>query len=434
MNPKRDGYAGIWFELGQKSEYGDKYSGGLGTYTAKHVPMAIYAPQVNKTFFTYGGTRSPGERHLLVMASSYDHERHVVPRPTLVHDKQGVDDPHDNGSLCIAEDGHVWVFVSGRGRKRPGFKYRSRAPFNVDDFELVSEEEMTYPQPWWFEGEGFVHLFTKYTGLRELYWNRSTPDGRTWNEHRKLAGMGGHYQTSRQRGRHLITAFNLHPEGDCDRRTNLYFVQSDDLGKTWRTVTGEPIDTPMTDPRCAALVRDYRSEGRLVYMKDIAFDREGRPVILCVVSSHHQPGPQGDPRMWTVVHWTGSEWVFHEVTRSSHNYDTGSLDVADDVWRVIGPTEPGPQTWGGGGELAIWISADQGVTWQRERQLTCASELNHNYVRRPIGAAEEFDAFWSDGSPDELTPSRLYFTNRSGSAVWRLPTSMAGDQAEPERL
>ena len=31
------GYRGIWYTLGQvESEYGDKYSGGLGTYTVKH--------------------------------------------------------------------------------------------------------------------------------------------------------------------------------------------------------------------------------------------------------------------------------------------------------------------------------------------------------------------------------------------------------------
>ena len=52
---KDDGYRGIWFTLGQKSEFGDKYSGGLGTYTANHVPMAIYAKEANKTFFVYGG-------------------------------------------------------------------------------------------------------------------------------------------------------------------------------------------------------------------------------------------------------------------------------------------------------------------------------------------------------------------------------------------
>lgn len=35
-----NGFRGTWFDLEQKSEFGSKYSGGLDTYTANHVPMA----------------------------------------------------------------------------------------------------------------------------------------------------------------------------------------------------------------------------------------------------------------------------------------------------------------------------------------------------------------------------------------------------------
>ena len=430
---KETGYRGIWFTLGQFSDYGDKYSGGLGTYTAKHVPLAIYAPEVNKTFFVYGGSLA-GQRHLLAMAAYFDHERRLVPRPTIVHDKGGVDDPHDNPSLALAEDGHLWVFVSGRGRRRPGFKYRSLAPYSVAAFELVSEEEMTYPQPWWVAGQGFLHLFTKYTGVRELYWN-SSPDGRRWSEQQKLAGMGGHYQISRQDGGRIITAFNMHPEGDVDRRTNLYFAQTDDMGRTWRTAAGEPLITPMSDPHCAALVRDFQAEGRLVYMKDIALDRQGNPVILVVTSADYQPGPGGDPRIWTLAHWRGDGWQFYEVTRSSHNYDMGSLYIeAEGPWRIIGPTEPGPQQHGTGGEMALWLSQDQGQTWHKERHITRNSRLNHTYARRPVNAQPDFYALWADGNPDAMSPSRLYFTNSTGDQVWILPETIAGDFAEPELL
>ena len=426
-----DGYRGIWFTLGQVSEHGDKYSGGLGTYTAKHVPLAVYSEKAEKTFFVYGGAKQ-GRRHLLAMASYYDHRRGVVPRPTIVHDKGGVNDPHDNPSIALDEHGHVWVFVSGRGRHRPGFKYRSVEPLSVDRFELVAEEEMTYPQPWWIDGKGFLYLFTKYTGVRELYWNTS-PDGRQWTPHQKLAGMGGHYQTSNRRGERVVTAFNMHPGGHPDKRTNLYFVQSDDLGHTWRTADGTPVDTPMTDPHCSALVRDFQAEGRLVYMKDVNFDSEGNPVILVVTAAYHEPGPIGDPRIWTIVHWDGRQWRFHEVTRSTHNYDMGSLYVeSDGTWRIIGPTEPGPQRHGTGGEMAVWTSPDQGKTWTKERDVTAASRFNHAYARRPVDAQPDFYAFWADGNPDELSPSHLYFTNRDGDRVWRLPYDMTGDFAKPE--
>lgn len=431
---KADGYKGIWFTLGQQCEYGDKYSGGLGTYTAKHVPLAVYAPEADKTFFVYGGTTGPEDRYLLIMAAYYDHKTGTVPKPTIVHDKEGVNDPHDNGSILIDEQGHVWVFVSGRGRKRMGFKYRSVEPYSVNAFERITEEEMTYPQPWVIPGKGILHCFTKYTKGRELYWETSA-DGRTWTEDRKLAGMGGQYQTTRQRDGRVITAFNYHPGGTVDKRTNLYYVETSDFGESWRTASGEVLQTPLVDVHNPALIRDYEAEKRRVYMKDIDFDAKGHPVILVITSSDYQPGPTGDPRIWTLVRWTGTEWTFTEVAKSDHNYDMGSLYIEPDgLWRIIAPTETGPQPWGTGGEMALWLSRDDGATWTKERDITQNSPRNHAYARRPVNAHPDFYAFWADGNPDTLSESHLYFTNKNGDQVWELPYEMSEDAAKPKAL
>lgn len=424
-----DGYRGIWFTLGQFSEYGDKYSGGLGTYTANHVPIAVYAPEAEKTFFVYGGARQ-GERHLLIMASYYDHKTGLVPRPAIVHDKQGVNDPHDNPSLCIDERGYLWIFISGRGRGRPGFIYRSAEPYSIDRFDFVWEGEITYPQPRWIPGNGFLHMFTQYTRGRELYWSVS-PDGRDWTEPRKMAGIGGHYQTTHQIGDRVISAFNMHPDGNVDRRTNLYFLQTDDMGATWRNVRGEPVDTPLTTPYNDALVRDYWSEERMIYIHDLDLDDQGRPVILYTTGAHHQPGPIGDPRWWTIARWDGNDWQYAEICPANHNYSTGSIYLEGDVWRVIGPTDPGPQPFSCGGEVAIWTSRDHGQTWTKERDVTVGSPRNHQYVRRPINAHPDFYAFWADGDPDAFGESHLYFCNRAGDRVWRLPYDMTEDYAQP---
>jgi len=431
---KADGYKGIWFTLGQKCEYGDKYSGGLGTYTAKHIPLAVYAPKADKTFFVYGGTTGPEARYLLIMASYYDHKTGTVPKPTIVHDKEGVNDPHDNGSILIDEEGYVWVFVSGRGRKRMGFKYRSTEPYSVDAFERITEEEMTYPQPWLIPGKGILHCFTKYTKGRELYWETS-PDGRTWSEDRKLAGMGGHYQITREQNGRVIAAFNYHPGGTPDTRTNIYFVQTSDFGETWRTASGEILQTPLVDVHNPALVRDYEAEGRLVYIKDANFDANGNPVILAITSANYQPGPIGDPRIWTLVRWTGTEWTFTEITRSDHNYDMGSLYIEPEgIWRIIAPTEPGPQKWGTGGEMVLWLSKDDGNSWEKVRDITKNSPRNHAYARRPVNAHPDFYAFWADGNPDAFSESHLYFTNKNGDQVWELPYDMTEDMAKPKAL
>ena len=448
IKPKDDGYRGIWFTLGQffdapygkgnwKSfwDYGDKYSGGLGTYTAKHVPIAIYAPEAKKTFFCYGGAKE-GKRYLYNMISYYDHETDRVPRPTIIHDKQGVNDPHDDSSLTIDEKGHIWVYVAGRGRVRPGFVYRSVKPYDIERFELVSSDEICYPQPWAIPGVGIFELFTKYTSGRELYWNFRKPDG-SRGEDQKLAAMEGQYQTSFRLGHRVITAFNRHPKHAPDRRTDLYYLETRDLGKTWQTIEGKTISPPLTDPKNPALVNAYSEDQRLVYLNSITLDGEGNPVILVVTSSDYRPGPQGDPRTWEVLHHKDGKWNIHNVTTSTHNYDTGPIWIeADGTWRIVGPTERGPQRWGGGGEVAVWISRDQGESWTKVRDVTRNSARNQSYVRKVFNAEPDspFAVLWADGHADKLSVSRLYFANRDGTIVRRLPYDMKGDFATPETV
>ena len=146
----------------------------------------------------------------------------------MVFNKQGVDDPHDNPSLLLDDDGYLWVFVSGRGQRRMGYKYRSTEPYSIDTFQQVREEEMTYPQPWFVPEKGIFHFFTKYTGRRELYFETSS-DGFEWCGDQKLAAIkrpedkqAGHYQVSDVRQNKLGTFFNCFHNGDVYRRPNLY--------------------------------------------------------------------------------------------------------------------------------------------------------------------------------------------------------------------
>ncbi len=463
---RADGYRGIWFTLGFKFEYGDKYSGGLGTYTANHQPMAVYAPAVNKTFFTWGGTPSRNRRQLVIMVSSYDHARGTVPRPVALYTDASVNDPHDDASLQIDRTGHIWVFKSGRGTRRPGIIFRSTRPYDIGEFECVARQEFTYPEIWHgpsadsisggsttpataADGEGFFLLFTKYFPgtkhgqARNLFWKTSA-DGRTWSEDRALAAFGGHYQTSGRwagtgtDGRRITkyaTFFNYHPESHVDRRTNLYYAQTIDAGKTWTTADGTPLALPLKNPDNPALLLDLKAQGKFMYTCDLNFDASGNPILLCVVSRAGEPGPKGDPREWTLLHWTGGRdgrWETRVIAQSDHNYDMGSIYVKGDEWRIIGPTEIGPQHYGAGGEIALWVSKDAGRTWARERRVTEGSELNHSYVRRPENASDPFFAFWADGNTSKLSESRLYFTNSDGSKVWRLPYEMSGDEASPE--
>jgi hypothetical protein len=433
QNLKADGYKGLWFKFGPLLEYGYKYSGGLGTFSSYHEPIAIYSAEARKTFFVYNGTTRADESHLQVMISYFDHRSHKVPRPVIVYDKMGVNDPQDNASLSIDSNGYIWVFISGRERTRPGLVFKSNQPYSIESFDKIMEGEFEFPQPWWLKDSCFILMHTKVKIGRDIYWSSST-DGKSWTASQELAGMGGHFQISNVYSKKLVTVFTYFPGGNLDKRTNLYLLQTDDIGKTWKTVDNKIIETPLTDIHNEAIIKDYESENKLVYINDLTFDSNGNPVILAIISRDFRPGPAGDPREWMIIHWKDNKWNFSKVCESGHNYDMGSLFIIDDEWRIIGSTEPGPQKYGTGGEMALWISKDEGASWVKAINITTNSVRNNSYARRPVNAQKNFYCYWVDGDADKHSISQLYFTNEKCNGVWVLPYEMKKDFEKPVRI
>ena len=438
-NKRMAGYRPIWFELNQKYEYGDKYSGALGTYTAKHHPLAIYSEAVDKTFFVYGGTKSPESKYLLCMIGEYDHSSGLISKPLIVCDKMGIDDPHDNPSILIDDQGYIWVFVSGRGRVRMGFKYKSKKPFSIDGFEKIITQEMTYPQPKKM-GSTFFNFFTKYTGVRQLYIEKSK-NGIQWSDNELLAAIpeqknekSGHYQISSQyQEKKIGTFFNRHPNGIVDRRTDLYYIESSDLGETWNTADQQPISIPVTEKNSPCKVEDYASLKKNIYLKDMVFDSNGRPICLYIRSNGHKPGPVSQPYEWCITKWNGFKWTTHSITTSDHNYDMGSLLFFKEDLYLIAPTAIGPQKWGVGGELQVWKSDDLGDHWIKEKDLTHKSKMNHSYVRKSENFKAPFIYFWANGDAHQFSKSELFFGNLNGE-IWKLPYSMEKEYELPQKI
>lgn len=438
-----DGYRGIWYmnqPTGDAHRY--KYSGGFATYPQQHAPISIYAKQAHRTFFVLGGSNgnvSESKDELVHLVGFFDHATRRVSRPVRLLNKR-TEDAHDNPVLSLDADGFLYVFSSAHGTSRPSYVWRSRRPYDIAEWDLLRTTNFSYPQPWFLpNAKQFLFLHTIYSNnQRGLHFSTST-GGRDWSDPVNLAHIEmGDYQVSWLDPRldRVATVFDMHPSAGragkgLNYRTNIYYLETRDAGRTWTDVSGQPVTLPLRDAKNPALILDYLSKDLNVYLKDLSFLTDGKPVILYLASKGYQPGPASGPFEWHTARWTGSAWDVRPFTTSDHNYDHGSLYIEQDrLWRVIAPTAPGPQPFATGGEMQLWLSRDQGRTWTREKRLTRGSRFNHTYARRPLNAHPDFYAIWADGNPLAPSPSSIYFSTRDGK-VFRLPESFTDPTAAP---
>lgn len=444
LQTKADGFKGIWYmNQASNDEYVYKYSGGLATYPANHRPFAIYCKAVDKTFFCFGGTDDTNST-LYHNVSYYDHRSGKVARPTILLDKNTTD-AHDNPVISVDDKGFVWIFSTSHGITRPSYIHKSKRAYDISEFETIHPTEVidgreqpftnfSYFQVYHVKGKGFIAMFTKYDkGNRVIGFNTSR-DGVRWNEWKVIAYIDkGHYQVSAEADGKVCIAFDYHPQAKgLNYRTNLYYLESSDFGRSWKTRSGEEVSLPLTQINNPALVHDFTTPGLNCYLLDIALNSKAEPAIMVVTSRGYQPGPENAPRQWRLFQYRNA-WEHSIVTTSDNNYDMGSIYFESPTEiKVIAPAIQGPQKYNPGGEVAIWASQDGGKSWQLERQLTKDSPRNHTYVRRPINAHPDFYAIWADGHGRQPSVSYLYFSNKSGT-TFRLPRTMPEAEAVPER-
>lgn len=459
--PPADGIQGIWYgnqPIG--APYAYKYSGGLATYPQQHEPIAIYDAASQRTYFVYGASstklapytaeKAPTMEHLgntIGCISYFDHKTRTFARPRQLYSRN-VLDPHENPVLCIDAEGYLVVFCPSHGNGRLSFILRSRKPRDISQFDLLAQmparDNFSYPQPWYVPGSGIAFLHTSYEtqyGQRRLMVLQ-IPDSAKfpeWSKRKALSVIAqGNYQISWPDGQGRVgTAFDMHPpmgkgQVPLNYRTNIYFVRTPDGGTTWQTAGGETVTTPLRDVKNPALVYDAQAEGKLVYLKDIAYDEQQRPMILYVTATDWVPGPKNPPVQWGLAVFDGQTWKHHAITTSLHNYDHGSLYLsAPNDWRIIAPTAPGVAPYATGGHMILWQSVDRGVTWKIMKPITAAPGYNHTYARKPLNWQPDFAALWADYTGYLPGPSRLHFCDINGT-LYTMPVDFGGkDFAAP---
>src|SRR5690606_13135965 len=104
---------------------------------------------------------------------------------------------------------------------------------------------------------------------RSLYTSRSA-DGRRWTDPELLAHIDmGDYQISWPHQGRVATVFDMHPSKGragtgLNFRSNIYYLETPDAGRTWTTVQGARVPLPVTTIENPARVLDSLSADRSV--------------------------------------------------------------------------------------------------------------------------------------------------------------------------
>lgn len=275
-----------WYELPQYFNSVPKYSGGMGTYTAKHLPVAVSCNLGRWATYSENHTGSL-EIYLLNLDSGEKY---------LVHTVSGFVDPHQNAAIQCGGN-KLWLTVSARSDTRMGYSYSSTDGIH---WTLLGSHYRSYPQLHWVNGS-LLTLYTNYERSadgslgRELY---SSCNGKRIVE-------GRHYMLSYYDGATVHVVYNDLIEdgtyGAADNRKHLSYTKSTDGGCTW------------TSPVL------WYSGDEYVYLKDFAMLYGNELTALVVLSDSVDPNT-GNRYLYRIT--ANSRW---NMTTTNHNYTTGAL-------------------------------------------------------------------------------------------------------------
>ncbi|MFH1567096.1 MAG: BNR-4 repeat-containing protein [Gemmatimonadota bacterium] len=429
-------HRGVWYASGTANAlpgHGHVYSGPMATYCAWHRPMAVYAPEVERTFWVYGNADNGPT------ITAFDHGAGRFLEPVVLgHNPDG--DAHRNPTLLLDEDGLLYVFW-GAHADQPTRVCRSARPHDLSEWLTLPSlpgRVSTYPQPWQLvEGEVFVcHRHPPGWG-----YCISRNGGRSWEEAApfvdfpedrgwavsvygvSVAAAGPcprrlHFAWSRVGGGTEAQVESTHLWA---RRFHVYYAASDDGGRTWQRSDGAPYALPIAE---ATAERVHDSGQRGVWLKDIQVDGQGNPCILFLEADAATYESE-----WMVLRRADGQWRLSTVTRSDHTYDDPALVlIAADDFRIWGPSTPS-QPQEDGGEMEEWQSTDGGLTWTNTRHLTRGSPFSHLNVKAALNhqlGTGDLRAFWSYGdssSPPESSEVSMFYygEKQEGPVAVRFP-------------
>lgn len=317
-----------WWERPQY--YGDnkipKYSGAMGTFPHKLIPMAVKSYHGDVFSIRTDNTEGDGNFHVYAMKNGVS---------VLVHTIEYWDDPHTNGIIYLDKGGYVYVRIASRGlshKFQSGIVLKSQTPFELDfscvegcspqtpNFEAYSQMSNT---SW---GEHLIYTKYEYDEEDEVPKAHRRLWSRIGDERVKLSNLArynvSYYDSNKDE---LCVASNTLLDSSPDKRVNLSVICTEGGQDLWKLsdnslVTFNDPSDPLETKR---IVYETASKGSFIYLKDI-ISVTGKMRVLFTEST------SDDPTKGTryLKEWIQGEGVY-TITEMGHNYSTGAYIKKD---------------------------------------------------------------------------------------------------------
>lgn len=338
-------------------------------------PRAIYYEGTyKKTYIGY--VNHVGD----VRITSINHETGAVHSYTL-HAELNIDD-HAAPAILIRNDGRLIVFYCTHSLTNDLYYRISTNPEDVTSWETeqiaYSGAAISYPQPFQIAEENnriyvFFREHVSETDNRgDWCYVYSDDGGSTWSSVTHMVRVvEGHrcvYAKAVQEGSKIHFAFTDCYTDNPDQKgyvkhirycyyENGSFYKAD--GTLIKTVNELPIMFDELD-----LVYDSDAEGNDdAWVWDIAIDSEGHPVIVFakIISV--------DDHRYMYARWTGSSWVYYEITSAGPALYAQQLSYSPGVY--LDHQDPSivylSKMVGSHREIQKWKTTDGGSTWSYEK-------------------------------------------------------------------
>lgn len=312
-----------------------------------------------------------------------------------------IHDDHASPVILAEPDGRLTVFWAGHNGHTMNYRTTRRpdeisawGPLHHLRARLPGDLGFTYPNPVLLPAEhDKLYLFWRGASWSTDYITR-TPDGRWGSPHVLIAVPGQRpYVKVASNGRDEIAlAFtNAHPR---DTLTSIYYAAYRD-GSLW-TAAGRRIasaeDGPIA-PGQADLVYDGPAAGVASWVWDVAFARDGDPVIVYATF----PSTRDDAYWY--ARWDDRRWVSHFLTYGGPSISPGTLETNYSGGLALDHADPSivylSKKLGRWFDIQRWVTPDGGYRWRHATVVATDGDAVRPIV--PRGADGPVRLAWMSG-------------------------------------